>query len=604
MELRHVIALLAAIAPIALVAFAPIAACASHDAELVGDTTSSAGPTTTPGDGSANAGPSPSADQGTCTVTKPGTAGLVLRGRLLLPNAAADGELLIDSSGMIACVGTSCTANAAAQTATVVNCIDAVISPGLINPHDHISYANTPPQDHGTERYEHRNDWRKGLRGHTKIKTKFTAPANVVRAAELRFLMSGTTSSASGGNGGERGLLRNLDSTVAQLEGLPMKVCDSQTFPLKDSSATVDNFPPQACSDYSASRDTAATVAKYDGYLPHIAEGVDDAAHLEMMCQDDEENDAEHFLLAKQTAVVHAIGVGANDIAKFRDTQTTLVWSPRSNISLYGNTAAVVEFDNLGVRIALGTDWLPSGSMNMLRELNCASWLNENYFNHHFSDRALWKMVTQNAAIAVGGQRVIGMLKEGFAGDVAVFRASGRADYRAIIDASPEDVVLVLRGGTALYGDSSLFGYRGLFAEACEDIDVCGIAKRACVEQDTGSTLADIQAATFDIYPLFFCRGEVPTMEPTCVPSRGETASAPSASVYNAITPEDQDGDGVKDIVDNCKTIFNPIRPLDGDAQPDTDGDGIGDACDKCPFEPGESCTPPSTGDLDGNGFD
>ena len=48
----------------------------------------------------------------------------------------------------------------------------------------------------------------------------------------------------------------------------------------------------------------------------------------------------------------------------------SLVWSPRSNVSLYGDTALVSVYKRMGVNVALGTDWLPTGSMNLLRELN------------------------------------------------------------------------------------------------------------------------------------------------------------------------------------------------------------------------------------------
>ena len=51
----------------------------------------------------------------------------------------------------------------------------------------------------------------------------------------------------------------------------------------------------------------------------------------------------------------------------------SLIWSPRSNVALYGDTAPVTLYDRMGVNIGLGTDWLISGSMNMLRELACAA---------------------------------------------------------------------------------------------------------------------------------------------------------------------------------------------------------------------------------------
>ena len=41
----------------------------------------------------------------------------------------------------------------------------------------------------------------------------------------------------------------------------------------------------------------------------------------------------------------------------------------------------------------------------------------------------------------------------------------------------------------------------------------------------------------------------------------------------------DTDGDGVDNLLDNCKRAYNPD-------QKDTDGDGVGDACDNCPSIP------------------
>ena len=56
--------------------------------------------------------------------------------------------------------------------------------------------------------------------------------------------------------------------------------------------------------------------------------------------------------------------------------------------------------------MALGTNWTRTGSMNVLRELRCADSLNQKYLGKPFTDRALWMMVTANAAAvtAVGDQ--------------------------------------------------------------------------------------------------------------------------------------------------------------------------------------------------------
>jgi thrombospondin type 3 repeat protein len=103
--------------------------------------------------------------------------------------------------------------------------------------------------------------------------------------------------------------------------------------------------------------------------------------------------------------------------------------------------------------------------------------------------------------------------------------------------------------------------------------------------------MAALRASNSNSYELFSC-GK-PSNEPTCTPSR--------PSEYDgAIARVDSDGDGVDNIHDNCKKVFNPIRPMDGGVQPDADGDGRGDACDKCPLDPGPTCTAidPYTGDI------
>ncbi len=56
-------------------------------------------------------------------------------------------------------------------------------------------------------------------------------------------------------------------------------------------------------------------------------------------------------------------------------------------------------------------------------------------------------------------------------------------------------------------------------------------------------------------------------------------------------TQKDNDGDGIPDILDNCKNLANPD-------QLDSDGDGLGDACDNCPF----AANPEQT-DTSGNGI-
>jgi imidazolonepropionase-like amidohydrolase len=529
------------------------------------------------------------AASGVCEVSTPGTSGLLIRGTVLGPDALyRGGHVLVAADGSIACVGCECDQEAGAAEASVVDCAEGVISPGLINAHDHITYANNPPYDVGMTRYAHRHEWRTGANGMPEINVNSGATPDEVLFAELRFVMSGATSAASAG--GRAGLLRNLDTS--SLESLPVQQADSDTFPLDDADGTM---LASGCG-YGSNATTEADIAGLRGYLPHIAEGISPEAQNEFVCTSDSAVSGGHDLIETQTAVIHAVGLRAADFGAMQSELAAVIWSPRSNVALYGDTARVTLIDALGLPIALGTDWMPSGSMNILRELRCADELNAERFGGHFSDLELWRMVTENAAFATGTHDAIGMLKRGYAADITVFDARVRQDFRAVIGAGVEDVVLVLRGGEALYGDADLLEDAAIGGAGCEDLDVCTVAKKACVAQDVGTTtLAAVRAAGEAHYPLFFCNAETPASEPSCVPWREEYP--------DGITASDTDGDGIENGADVCPSVFDPIRPLDEGAQADGDGDGIGDACDACPLEDGEGCAAPSADDVDGDGL-
>ncbi len=537
---------------------------------------------------------------GTCEVTA-GSAAKLITGDILTPGEIlVGGQVYVDTAGVIQCTGCDCSAMAAG--ATQITCPTGVVSPGLINTHDHLTFTQNDPYTQSDERYEHRHQWRRGQNGHTEINASGGATTPQMRWGELRFVMGGATSTASAGSA--TGLLRNLDSN--NQEGLGQSVVETPTFPLDDGSSGTRRTGD--C-DYGGTPDTASVFASTDAYEPHVSEGIDQSARNEFLCMssstyDTTAPDVSHDLTTAESAFIHSTGLRAVDYAQMGLDGTSLIWSPRSNVTLYGDTAQVTTAAALGVRIALGTDWTATGSMNMLRELACADELNQTYYDGYFTDEDLWLMATYSAAQAMAMDDAIGRLAPGLVADIAIFNGAVNTRHRAVLEAQAEDVVLVLRGGKPLYGDATVVD--GATADTCDVVDVCGVSKQVCVMSEIGQSYAAFAAANSSLYPAFFC--EVPDNEPSCHPERTRTtapmASVNGSTVYDGVpTVDDTDGDGIANATDNCPGVFNPVRPLDNGVQADHDADGEGDVCDVCPLDADSTaCTPPNPDDIDGDG--
>lgn len=528
--------------------------------------------------------PLPATASGRCDVTA-GSAALLITGDVLTPGEVLrGGQVAVDGTGTITCVACDCSAMAAG--ATTIICPQGVISPGLINAHDHLTYTQDLPFIPTAERYEQRHDWGQGDRGHTAIDRMGSATDDEMTWGEMRFVLGGATSTS--GAGSVAGFLRNVDT--AANEGLGLPRVDLDVFPLGDTSR------PQLASGCGYPSIVLSTAIAGDtAYSPHIAEGIDDTARNEFVCLSVAPND----VIQPQTALIHGTALLPGDFSLMQSRGTSLIWSPRSNISLYADTARVTVASRLGVRIALGTDWTASGSPNELRELACADTFNSLYLDHFFDDEQLWLMATSDAAAVLGLSSRIGTIAVGKLADLAIFDARSRADHRAVIAAQPEDVMLVTRAGRVLYGDDALVSAMPMGGTTCEMLDVCHTPKRVCTMREVGKALATLTTSNVAALPLFSCG--MPPREPSCLPVRAVTDSVDSVTYSGMSVLGDMDGDGVMDAMDSCPRVFDPIRPVDHGMLADADHDGIGDACDPCPLASGAACMT-TMGDRDADG--
>ncbi len=515
--------------------------------------------------------PLPLPESGLCTVTA-GNAALRLQGDVLTPDGIlGNGQVVVGSDGVVACVGCDCSAHPDYANATRIECPEGVISPGLIDSMQRISFSHNPPADDSTgERYDHRHQWRLGLDGHTSISASGGGSTNQKRWIELRALLAGTTT--INGSGNTPGFTRNLDlSADAIALGVPR--INNSTFPLGDSSGT---RLTGSCAYNSYPVPTADT----DVYV--VGDGTDASARNEFICITGQANGGSDVLGG--APALGLVGLTAADATALVTRAASVVWTPRYNTRLYGDPGPATLYDNVGLQLLLASNWTPTGSMNLLRELSCADQLNQVYFDQQFSDRDLWEMVTQNPADNMGWGTAIGRLAVGHVADIAIFNARVRVGHRAVIEASVTDVALVLKSGVPMTGHADLMTALG--QGSCESIpanDACGVEMKVCVSRETeGATdYSALAAANASSYPLFFCG--TPVNEPTCTPQRSSWPEG--IPIYTGtVTAGDLDGDGVANAEDNCPTIFNPARPVDDGIQANADGDDFGDACDPCPL--------------------
>src|SRR6185436_20966279 len=153
----------------------------------------------------------------------------------------------------------------------------------------------------GSERFDHRHQWRLGLDGHTKIVAPRASNDLQIAWAELRQAMSGTTSILGGG--GFRGFLRNLDVPELQ-EGLGSPKIHYRTFPLGDTDGTMRT---SGC-DYPRIDDSA--LLKEQAYVAHLAEGVGATARNEFLCVSGQVP-GRSDLVAANSEMIHRLGLSA-----------------------------------------------------------------------------------------------------------------------------------------------------------------------------------------------------------------------------------------------------------------------------------------------------
>jgi hypothetical protein len=157
---------------------------------------------------------------------------------------------------------------------------------------------------------------------------------------------------------------------------------------------------------------------------------------------------------------IHSLKLNDADLDVMAAHGAAIVWSPLSNLLLYGQTARIKSAKARGIRIGLGSDWSPSGSKNLLGELKAARAASD-YYAFGLSDRDLVLMATSGAAAVArwDGANGVGQIVTGKKADLLVLDgAAGNASsvYAKLINAKETDVRLVVIDGVKRYGTATL----------------------------------------------------------------------------------------------------------------------------------------------------
>ncbi|MYD99393.1 MAG: amidohydrolase family protein [Gammaproteobacteria bacterium] len=406
--------------------------------------------------------------------------GLIIGAEVLLPEGSrADHGVHIRFNGSIGAVGDFAAARAEFPNAAVLDCRGtAVLSPGFVNAHEHPAYSYAFPDPNLNPDYVHRDEWRLGINGKVKLPPPpgyYFNPgdrrtAAILLAMELRHVLGGATAIA--GPGGVPGVIRNINRhrRIGDLELYDMEA-DVEVFPysfrvvedLRDECAggPAYRFPPPARADLP-----------FMAYVPHVGEGrtTSCAARAEVGRYLTRVQGSE-----RRYSLVHGVATNREDYAVMRQFDVALVWSPRSNLALYGETVDIAGALDQGVRIALSTDWSPSGSFNMREEVKCARRVAADV-GVAMPSEALWRMSTVNGAYALGLEDRLGAIEPGFRADLVLVKHTGGDPYDAALTATDREVLGVWIDAKPILLAEPLD--RKLLGSECVGLE--GMAPRVC----------------------------------------------------------------------------------------------------------------------------
>ncbi len=467
-------------------------------------------------------------------VIASGSGGYLLRGVVVSGDAVYDPGEVLFIGDEIRCVAADCTTHADAPGVTVIE-TRGVISPGLIDAHNHITY-NFLTEWEPNRTFDSRDVWRDdpGYRAHVAPYSDngndndYFCPAG--KWGELRSIIHGTTTIQ--GQSFNRTCLNRLARNADHHHGVgddhmgttiasPADINNADAFDLAERFSRTTNattrYAVHMCEGFTGSnmaiefesyagRDPRTQLGRHQGLslLAHDGPVINPATGQSYL---DTQGNPYNFVYRGVAVLIHSILLTSEQIVEVVETDSMVVWSPSSNLVLYGHTAPIAELIDEGAIVGIGPDWTPSGADELLTEFRAAYDHGQAEAIGSLTWERIWRMATVDGAEVVGLGDAIGRLELGYKADIVVFGRRHPDPYRAIGESRAADVRLVFIDGNAYFGDLDLEPSTAVNA-SCEDLDACGTPKFICAANTPGAmtaaarpseTVADLRAQLLTI---------------------------------------------------------------------------------------------------------
>ena len=369
---------------------------------------------------------------------------LALRGRIVTMDAKdtvlKDGIAYLRNNRIAAVCRASAPAPEGFDDVAVLD-TKGTLYPGLVDLHNHLSYNALQLWD-VPQRYTNRDDWAR----HPDYRRLISGPMNVLgqtkgypeaiaRYAECKNLLGGVTTSqgiALFSNSGirryYRGLLRNVEiSDGPELPAASARIGDVMA---TDAAKFYTNLKKCSC------------------LLLHLSEGTDTRAldHFKAL-----KLGGGKVAITRALAGIHCVALKRADFKLMAKHGGAMVWSPLSNLLLYGQTADIAAARAEKMLVGLGSDWSPSGSKNLLGELK-AAYAHGKRLGKSIPAKDIVAMATRNAARILKWDQGIGSLEAGKRADLIVVGGNGGDPYLHLIRAHETDIALVVIDGVRRCG--------------------------------------------------------------------------------------------------------------------------------------------------------